>query len=464
MGLINKISSRYKTVLMFLISSVSIAVLLIVTFYTSIEKIIYDDYYNTLKLKTDILAQLHIDELEQESPPKKSIKELYGPDNPSLFNNREYIIHIKPGNTGHLADSLRLPHSFIRQILVSGESSHQDDSLQYIGMHFKNKAYDFIVITAAENYFKKHVQSHLQRILVISLLTAVAVAVLISYYLSKNLFKPINKITRKVKEINSVNLHYRLEEEKYNNELNQLINTFNEMLNRIETSFESQNNFISNASHELRTPLTSIIGAADVSLSKPRRPEEYVETLSIILHEAEKLDSKTKALLSLAQTGFNGKVQQFSTVRIDELLWDCISTIQRLYHNCKIQFDTSLLPENSSKLQVTGNQQLLHLAFTNIIINGCKYSNNQLVKVSVGATNTQVIIIVQDFGIGIPDQELRYIFDPFYRASNTKKFEGYGIGLPLTRNILKMHNGKITINTAENKGTTVEVHLPIKRF
>ncbi len=94
-------------------------------------------------------------------------------------------------------------------------------------------------------------------------------------------------------------------------------------------------------------------------------------------------------------------------------------------------------------------------------MNGCKYSNNQTVKISVGATNTHVIIIVKDAGIGIPKEEMQYIFDPFYRASTTKKFEGYGIGLPLTKNILKMHQGKINILTADTGGTIVEVHLPI---
>ena len=233
------------------------------------------------------------------------------------------------------------------------------------------------------------------------------------------------------------------------------------MLSRIETSFETQNNFISNASHELRTPLTSIMGTADVTLSRIRTPEEYIETLQVILHETEKLDNKTKALLFLAQTGFNGKSQKFERMRIDQLIWDCIDTIEKLNPEGKVNFDTSLLPENSTRLKIIGNEQLLHLAFTNIISNACKYSDNQVVTVSIGSSDRKVVIVVKDQGIGIPKQELGYIYDPFFRASNTKNYDGYGIGLPLARNIVKLHSGKILVTAEENEGTTVIIELPL---
>lgn len=240
--------------------------------------------------------------------------------------------------------------------------------------------------------------------------------------------------------------------------------TFNNMLDRIETSFETQNNFISNASHELRTPLTAIIGEADVTLSKLRRPEEYIETIKIILDEAEKLDKKTQALLFLAQTGFNGKSQKFEKVRMDQLIWDVKETIEKINPKGKIQYDLSLLPENPKKLKVFGSEQLLHLAFTNIIINACKYSNFEPVIVSIGASNEKVFIVIKDKGIGIPEKELKYIYDPFFRASNTNNFEGYGIGLPLTRNIIRMHKGELIVSSQKDMGTVVEVILPVGNF
>jgi signal transduction histidine kinase len=112
-------------------------------------------------------------------------------------------------------------------------------------------------------------------------------------------------------------------------------------------------------------------------------------------------------------------------------------------------------------LQVNGNAALLQLAFGNILINACKYSDNQLVKVAIGATDTRIILAVQDAGIGIPPEDLPYIFDPFFRASNTRKFKGYGIGLPLTRNILRIHQGEIIVTSKQGEGTLIEMSLPL---
>ena len=119
-----------------------------------------------------------------------------------------------------------------------------------------------------------------------------------------------------------------------------------------------------------------------------------------------------------------------------------------------------MLPDNPKKLKVQGNEQLLHLAVANIINNGCKYSNHQQVKVSLGATDTDLYIIIKDNGIGIPESEMNKIYDPFFRASNTRNYEGYGIGLPLARNIVRMHNGELLVSSHENQGTTVQMRFP----
>lgn len=199
-------------------------------------------------------------------------------------------------------------------------------------------------------------------------------------------------------------------------------------------------------------------------MSKLRQPEEYIESIKIILDEAEKLDRKTKALLFLAQTGFNGKVLKFEKVRIDQLLWDVKETLERIDPRNQVYLDMSLLPENPNMLKIKGNEQLLHLAFTNIISNGCKYSDHKPVSVSLGSSNTHVFVIIRDHGIGIPEAELKYIYDPFFRASNTNNYEGYGIGLPLTRNIIRMHEGKLEVSSMAQQGTTVQLSLPIGKF
>ena len=264
-----------------------------------------------------------------------------------------------------------------------------------------------------------------------------------------------------MKKISTENLNFRLKEPQDNEELRSLTSTFNNMLNRLETSFETQKNFISNASHELNTPLTSIIGEADVTLAKERSKEEYIISLKNILEDAGKLDKKTKALLFLAQTGYDGKAQTFISLRIDELVIDVKETVEKIYPEAVIHLDFDSLPENPDKLTVNGNTQLLHLAISNVVMNACKYSKNRKVNFALAASDKNVIITVKDKGIGIPENELPYIFDPFFRGSNTENFHGYGIGLPLTRNVIKMHNGSVIATSSKAEGTIMEIKIPI---
>jgi signal transduction histidine kinase len=232
----------------------------------------------------------------------------------------------------------------------------------------------------------------------------------------------------------------------------------------LETAFETQKNFISNASHEFGTPLTSIIGEAEVMLKKERTAQEYQLALQSILSQAERINQITQSLLMLAQTGYTRNTIKFEIVRMDDLLWQVKEIMDKLNPRHRIEIDFSLLPENHKKLKVNGNRQLLTVALANIMTNACKYSNNKPVYASVASGNEQVIVVVRDLGVGIPASDLPFIYDPFFRASNTKNFDGYGIGLPLTRNIIKIHNGQMQVSSEVNKGTTVQIKLPVARL
>ncbi len=426
--------------------------------YFSIVNFSHQRFYELLKIRTTTIVQIE---------KNKDLLDL--PENYVLNSNndeelpmeRDYVFAVpSDSNFTDISNKIHIPSSFFKNILKKGEANFNDSEFYYIGQSFKHRNKDYIAIASAKNHYVVHYLGFLKRTLITCMILSIFFSMIFSFYLSKTLFKPILKITGKVKEISSENLHLRLEPQPGNKELNELVETFNTMLTRIETSFETQNHLIGNVSHELRTPLTSIMGEADVALSINRTAEEYKETLGIILDEAEKLDKKIKALLLIAQTGFDGKIQKIDRVRMDQLLWDVIETLRKIDSRNNIYLDISMLPDNPKKLKVQGNEQLLHLAVANIISNGCKYSDFQKVKVSLGATDTDLYIIVKDIGIGIPESEMNKIYDPFFRASNTRNYEGYGIGLPLARNIVRMHNGELLVSSQENEGTTVQMRFP----
>ena len=449
----SKIIILISTILSLIIIAFSIAI------YTFIERYSYDDFYKRLEfrsksysnrylnsfndsLNTNEFLDIHLDELEDEK--------YYILKKDENYSNKE------------LAYQNNLPSRLLKSIEPGITGNYQDGNIFYSGIYVENEEKEpFYVITSAHNYYYDHHMSYLKSVISVALVVSTLIIFLISAWLSKWITQPIKRITNDVARIGSDNLFTRLEYHYKDDEMSELVEAFNDMLNRLETSFETQSNFISNASHELNTPLTSIMGEADLALSRERTAEYYKESLTQILSEAEKLNKKTKALLFLAQTAFNGKTLVFKNTRIDQLIFDVQETIDRIYPENQVTIDLSLLPENHLKLKVFGNEQLLHLALSNIIVNACKYSNNQPVTVSLGGSENEIIIFVQDKGIGIPSNELKYIYDPFFRASNTKNYEGYGIGLPLTRNIIRIHHGKLLVTSDENIGTVVEMRFPI---
>lgn len=441
----SKTTLLLMSVFMLLISLISAIV------YFSVSRYQEKDFNQLLEWRAKSIANWHLEH-----------SDLKANDNDRLLHEKDFIFEL-PADYQIIVDSTGLPESFINEVLSVNRAFISRGGFRYVGLVHTatNGGKDYLIMAGADNHLGSNLNRYLFQLLIYVSIASLALALICSSILSRYLFRPIEKITNRVKEISSENLHLRLPTKNVSDEVNELSNTFNEMLNRIETAFEIQNNFVSNASHELRTPLTTIIGEADLALTKDRSVESYKETLRVILEEAEQLDSKTRALLFLAQTGFNGKTQEMQLLRVDQLVLDTKELVEKLDKRHKISLNFSLLPENPKLLKVKGNYQLLQLALSNIIVNSSKYSSYSEVVVSLGSSDSSVYILISDSGIGIPTEELKFIYDPFFRASNTHSFEGYGIGLPLTKNILELHRGEIIVHSDVNKGTVVRLNIPI---
>ncbi|WP_421800157.1 ATP-binding protein [Haliscomenobacter sp.] len=427
--------------------------------YYFFNKYSFVDFYKRLQTRAIITAKYKLEQDTLNAEAFKTIREKYFE---KLEKEQEYVLEVVDAVAlNQAASNYKLPLYFLKDVLQKGKSTSNQGNTFYAGIKYQQNSRTHLVVVSAENYYATHHLSFLRSILFGGVFLIVLITILLSIYFSRHVFDPINQIMHKVRQISTENIHLRLEEQDNNNEISALTATFNDLLNRIETAFETQKNFISNASHELSTPLTAIIGEADVALIKERKVEDYQVVLQNILLQAERLDQITKSLLFLAQTGYKGKKIIFEIVRMDEVLWEVKTLIDRMNPQNQVTLDLNLLPEDHKKLKVNGNRQLLQLALANIFNNACKYSHNKPVIVYIASSNDQVIIVIKDQGVGIPAAEMPFIYDPFFRASNTQLFEGYGIGLPLTRNILKLHDGTLTVSSEVNVGTSVQIKLPI---
>jgi signal transduction histidine kinase len=243
-------------------------------------------------------------------------------------------------------------------------------------------------------------------------------------------------------------------------ELAELTNTFNEMLNRLENSFDAQKNFVSNISHELRTPLAAIITELELSINKERTIEEYKTAILNALKDAKKLVRISNSLLDVAKASYDPSEIVFKSVRIDEILMDALQQVQKANPEYKIDIHFENDFENDNQISVNGNEYLLKVAFVNLMENGCKFSSDHQCILSVLFNDENIMLKFTDKGIGIPEDDIQNIFTPFYRGKNKQFAEGTGIGLYLTQRIIQLHKGSISVQSIQGKGTTFTIELP----
>jgi signal transduction histidine kinase len=451
-----------KTTILFTLLTATIFLILNVTVYFFIDAFAHRDFNKRLELRARLAARFRFEQGQLSTQALSVLQRQYLE---TLPEEEAHIIRIDPISGRPLEPVPRkLPSSYLREIIAAdgGTAYLQLSFRHYAGLLYRDLSGHYLVIGSATNEYGSQMMRQLRLVKFGTFICAVLLIYSVGLYFSRKTFQPIRDIISRVREISQGNLHLRLKGREGSDEIAELTQTFNQMLNRLETAFEAQNNFISNASHELRTPLTAIIGEADFALSRERSAEAYRGSLQQISEQAEKLQQLTKGLLALAQTGFDGKSHAWQLIRLDQLLMDVKEACLSIVPGCVIQISMDQLPAEEEDLSVLGNYDLLKIAVSNVVLNACKYSNNKPVHLQLLHNESALQIRVRDEGIGIPGNELKYIYDPFFRASNTKDYAGYGIGMPLSNNIIRLHNGQITVRSTVGKGTEVNIFLPLR--
>jgi len=446
--------ARKITLLFAILSAIIISLLSGFVWYFA-NAFAFEDFYKRLEARVNIAAEIRLAEDKNDNMYAK-VRNQYLE---RLPDEKEFVI--EKGDINNVKLAIELPPSFYAKIKKLKVARYRKENQFYVGKYFVDSQQDRIIIVSANDPFGFRELKDLQKTLIAGFFLSIIMSFIVGWKFSNYMLNPLRNIIKSVKKIKAENLHLRLD--VYGtDEMAQLSQTFNNMLNRLETAFETQNNFISNASHELRTPLTIISGEVELAMKSDADGEDRYLALAKIKEESDRLEHILTSLLGLAQTGFNGKNHPWELVRIDELLWDIKRTVNQVHPESKIEIDFSNLPAEEDQITIKANINLLKLAIANIVSNACKYSNNKPVFVTLESKLNVLSIAVKDQGIGIPEGDVQHIFEPFYRASNTSDFKGYGIGLPLSLNIIRLHRGSIAISSIENIATEIKVLLPVK--
>ncbi|WP_315822887.1 HAMP domain-containing sensor histidine kinase [Paraflavitalea speifideaquila] len=183
-----------------------------------------------------------------------------------------------------------------------------------------------------------------------------------------------------------------------------------------------------------------------------------------VYQDVRHLGKLTQTLLEFAQASGNPGGLELQPVRVDEIILALPADINKIGPEYIVSLSFGNMPLEDDALIVFGNAELLSLAVRNIVVNACKYSADHKAVVKLDTEHHQFIISVEDKGIGIPESELKYIFQPFYRVNHTNGTGGFGLGLSLAHRIVKLHKGEITVNSQQGEGTLFHIILPAAKF
>jgi heavy metal sensor kinase len=281
------------------------------------------------------------------------------------------------------------------------------------------------------------------------------------WILARRSLSPIGYIASKAQSITSQNLSERLIPRGTGDEMDDLIQTINEMIARLEASFKRMAEFTADASHELKTPLCAMRGEAEVLLSKGRTAGEYQEGLAHFIEQFDHLNQMINDLILLSKLDSSQIELKIVPLRLDLLVKDLCNLFQVLAEQKGITLEI----DKAQELTVMGDKFRLQQLFTNLIDNAIKYTPEGTIRVTLEKNQENVLVKVSDTGIGIPEQEREKIFKRFYRVDKSRSREtgGVGLGLSIAEWIAHAHHGRIEVDSELSQGSTFTVYLPIQK-
>jgi two-component system, OmpR family, sensor kinase len=321
----------------------------------------------------------------------------------------------------------------------------------------KPKSTSFVQVgTSLEEYDES--MRKLLFILGFGILSAVAFTIAVGYYMAKKALKPVDKIRKAAVKISFRNLDEYIDIGSRKDELGKLAETFNDMISRLRDAFQRINQFSTDVSHELKTPLTILKGGTEVALRKERDPSEYRSLLGSHLEEIDRMSNIIDDLLLLSKAD-TGKMQlNLAEVALRDLIVEVYMDMQIFAEKKNIE----LALGDVADAKIKGDELKLRRMLWNIVDNGIKYTQpGGRVEVSSFRDGAFARIDVRDTGVGIAEEDLKYVFDRFYRADRARTREnGTGLGLSISKWIAEAHKGEIGVESIQSSGSLFSIRLP----
>ena len=298
---------------------------------------------------------------------------------------------------------------------------------------------------------------HFRRNFLIFLPIALFCCAVVVWYSAGSALRSLQRVERAAQEITGSSLGLQIPKRGADDELDRLIDSFNEMSGRLKASFEQMRQFSTDVSHELRTPLTAIQGQLEVALFTATRKEQLQEAIENALQDVERLSNLVRALLLLSQSESGQIPMNKAVLDLNELIEELVDQFQipAEAHNLR------LTATQSEPVLCEADRTQLERVITNPLSNALKYTPaGGWVRASAESSGSDVRLIVEDSGVGIPTSHLPHIFDRFYRVPDPNPEKGLGLGLSFVAAIVRAHGGEIHVDSQVGQGSRFEVTLP----
>ncbi len=295
-------------------------------------------------------------------------------------------------------------------------------------------------------------------VLVVSVLFIMILSASGGFFIAKKAMKPIRDISGTIDRISETNLSERIDEAHIPDELKNIASSFNRAFGSLERAFGRQRQFVSDASHELKTPLAVIIAHGEIALRKDRDPRDYKIAIAAMMEAARMMSLIIEKLLKLARFSSDRFTLQMEDVRLDGIIDRSLKLLRPLAGEKGI----AIAMPAGEKYTVRGDSEALLETFVNILDNAIKYNvPGGRIAISMRKDGGFIVTEIADTGIGIPETDLEKVFDRFYRVdkSRSRQSGGIGLGLSISGEIVRLHEGRIKIKSKDNEGTVVSVYL-----
>ena len=448
---------RAKLTLQFTLLVSVIVLAIFVVIYWLRNNYIEDEFYKRLTQKASTSAELLVTIKEVNA---KLLKKIQKANNDVLYRENLIIYDYKNIKVFSGNDTIRfkVTTEMLNQVQKQHYARFKQGDFKIVGMLYTDRFNRVVTVAGAVDKSGQKDLENLKNIMISLFLAMLVLVSLAGRYFAARALSPISQVIQQVQSIYPQNVNQRLTIQNPKDEIGRLTATFNELLERIAEVFRLQNLFVSNVSHEMKNPLMKIGSQIDVALLKGRTPEQYLATLQSVRQDIREMGQLSNTLLELAKVSDLNHKLMYDEVRLDETIWEAGDLLLQAEQKYQVQVDFADGLEEDTQLVVKGNAQLLKTAFVNLMENGCKFSENHSVKVTLHFEKDHIEVHFTNNGI-MEKPEMDLIFEPFYRSQNTASIKGYGVGLSLVNRIVKLHGGNITVQSLDNQ-TVFVLWLP----